>query len=469
MAKRLLSMDILRGWAILLMVIFHVFLNISHLVNTPIGSMGTIELILVAFIGIFIHWQTFFMLISAVVHWFTMSKMLKNGQSLGRILVKQLIFGFALYVFGFLREPFLSPWGMTGQWFASGGFNGGGTWYWNLWTFIYRAETLSNIGFSVMITAVLFVLLAQLNKIKLQEKFQSLIKIGILAGIAAFFIFFSDFMHNWAASISGFSDYNQMILTDAYIHSNLGTNGGYYIRWLINSLAAREFPLFPNYSLFLVGAIFGVLISQNEPKKRMLWYTGGIGGVLTLGGAAYWLFIDRFIDSLNPVFHIHPTGFILFSIGLQMVIVTIALRIFEFSPRMLVDRKRNRIVRVSRWIRRWGYFALTLFVFNIIEIIPRGALTLISVPLNNANPLIPVVDMRTAYQAQLGWTLIAVAAVVLMWEGIIRLICLAKGYPSFEFIFLALFKLGKKPIKKDPLNMQGNLKNVEPVLFVSRG
>ena len=61
-----------------------------------------------------------------------------------------------------------------------------------------------------------------------------------------------------------------------------------------------------------------------------------------------------------------------------------------------------------------------------------------------------------------------VGIVVLMWEGIIRLICLAKGYPSIEFVFLALFKLGKKPIKNDPLNLQGNLVAVEPIIFAPR-
>jgi hypothetical protein len=55
-----------------------------------------------------------------------------------------------------------------------------------------------------------------------------------------------------------------------------------------------------------------------------------------------------------------------------------------------------------------------------------------------------------------------------MWEGIIRLICLSKGYASFEFVFLALFKLGKKPIKNDPLNLQGNFYEVEPVIFADR-
>lgn len=38
--------------------------------------------------------------------------------------------------------------------------------------------------------------------------------------------------------------------------------------------------------------------------------------------------------------------------------------------------------------------------------------------------------------------------------------------PSIEFLFLALFKLSKKPIKRDPLNLEGNLREVEPILFV---
>lgn len=458
MAKRLVSMDMLRGWAILLMVVFHVFLNVSDLVTADILAVGIGKLILIAFIAIFIHWQTFFMMISAVVHWFTMSKMLKNGQSLGKIFLKQLIFGFALYVFGFLREPFLSPWGLTARYFWSGGIFQGGVWSWDQWVFIYRAETLSAIGLSVMITAVLFVGLSLLNKIKAQEKIQSLIKVLILAGLVAVFVFLAPAMHIWAKNFTGVNLY----AGDSYMYAGLDTNGGYYNRWLINSIAGLEFPLFPNFSCFLVGCIFGVLLSQEKPEKRILKYTTIIGAVLTLGGAAYWLFIDDFIHTLNVGFHLHPTGFVLFSIGLQMIIISIALRMYEFNHKMLDENRQRKMIKLSRWIRRWGVFALTIFVFNIIEIIPRGLVTIFTQ--NSTNPL----NYRGLYQTTLLWTLLMVGIVILMWEGIIRLICLAKGYPSIEFVFLALFKLGKKPIKKDPLNLQGNLREVEPILFVSR-
>ncbi|MHA1111169.1 MAG: hypothetical protein ACTSRE_08700 [Promethearchaeota archaeon] len=458
MAKRLVSMDMLRGWAILLMVIFHVFLNVSDLVHTPIPSMGIGSLILVAFIAIFIHWQTFFMMISAVVHWFTMSKMYKNGQSLGKIFFKQLIFGVALYIFGFLREPFLSPWGMTLPYFASGGLLGGGTWSWDRWTFLYRAETLSNIGFSVMVTAVIFVALAALNKTKLKEKARTLIKVGILAAIAAVFIFLAPMVHNWVNVYSGVDTLSMTLQTgETHWQSGLDLNNGYFNRWLLNSLGGREFPLFPNYANFLVGCSIGVLLSQEKPSRKILRYTLIAGLVLTLGGAAYWLFVDDFLSTLNVYFHIHPTGFIIFSLGLQMIIVTLALRFYEFNPKMLEEKRQKLMLKLSRWIRRWGMFALTIFVFNIIEFLPRGILTEIN----------PAVDYR-AGNLTLPWTLLMVGILLVLWEGIIRLICFAKGYASIEFVFLALFKLGKKPIKKDPLNIQGNLREVEPILFVSR-
>jgi len=453
--KRLVSMDMLRGWAILLMVVFHIFLNVSDLVIKA-GDLSTIgigELILVAFIAIFIHWQTFFMMISAVVHWFTMNRMLKNGQSLGKIFLKQLIFGLALYIFGFLREPFLSPWGMTANWYWSGGFVGG-TWNWAFWDFIYRAETLSCIGLSVIISAVLFVGLFYIDKIKLQEKFQSLIKIIVLIGLVAVFTFLAPMMHQWAINFTGVNLY----VGDNYMHAGLDINNGYYNRWLINSIAGLEFPLFPNFSSFLVGCIFGILIGQTKPTKRILIYTISIGIFLTLGGAAYWLFVDDFLVTLDVMFHIHPTGFVIFSIGLQMIIVTLAFRFYEFNPKMLREKRQRLMLKLSRWIRRWGIFALTIFVFNILEFVPRAIFTYIY----------PAINYRGLYLTTLPWTLLMVAIVVLMWEGIIRLLELFKGYGSIEWIFLSLFKLGKERVKGDPLNLQGNLREVEPVLFVTR-
>ena len=55
MAKRLVSMDIMRGWAILLMVIFHIFLNISDILNKlgDLSNVPIIELIIIAFVGKF--------------------------------------------------------------------------------------------------------------------------------------------------------------------------------------------------------------------------------------------------------------------------------------------------------------------------------------------------------------------------------------------------------------------------------
>ena len=119
-------MDILRGIALMLMVIFHIFLNISDLTTKALNSIASLtigELILVAFIAIFIHWQSFFCLISAIVHWYSMSKLLEKGISTSRILAKQMLFGGALYIFGFLREPFLSPWGILANWVYYGGFS----------------------------------------------------------------------------------------------------------------------------------------------------------------------------------------------------------------------------------------------------------------------------------------------------------------------------------------------------------
>ncbi|MBN2156794.1 MAG: hypothetical protein JW776_12195 [Candidatus Lokiarchaeota archaeon] len=463
MAKRLISMDILRGWAILLMVIFHVFLNVSDLVPVAVSdpfSLGLGKLILVVFISIFIHWQSLFLMISATVHWFTMSRMHENGQKLVKIFLKQLIFGIALYVFGFLREPLLSPWGITADWFRTGGFFADGTWSWDKWTFIYRAETLSNIGFSIVITAIIFTLFTLLKR----EKLQILIKVGILAIFAAVFIFVAPIVQNWVSNYAGVN----LQETEAYVISGLDTNNGYYNRWLLNSLAGREFPIFPNYGYFLIGCIFGLLLSQPNPSKKMLLYTSLVGVVLTLGGFAYWALLDMKLydfgtgtfnlGNIDLGFHVHPTGFVLFSIGLQMMIISIALRMYEFNHKLLRENRQSLMLRLSRWIRRWGVFALTIFVFNIFEIIPRGIFTIIY----------PAVDYRNIYQTSLGWTLIMVGLVVLMWEGIIRLICLLKGYTSVEFVFLVLFKFGKKPMKKDPLNLQGNLREVEPILFVSR-
>jgi uncharacterized membrane protein len=459
MAKRLVTFDLLRGYAIILMVVFHVFLNVSDLVAKAgnLSEIGIGELILVAFIAIFIHWQSLFMMISATVHWYSMTKALEKGVKPLKILLKQEIFGVALYIFGFLREPFLSPWGITQDYFRNGGLLGGASWSFDKWYFIYRAETLSSIGFSIIIASLIFYGLTFITKSKMKEKMQVFLKVSILVIIAGVFIVTAPAVQNWANIYTGVTDLGT---GEGYLRDNLDYHGGYYNRWFFNSIAGRDFPLFPNFSYFAAGCILGVFLTQTKPTIKMIRGFTLIGLVMTLGGAAYWLFIDDFLASLDVTFRIHPTGFVIFSIGLQWVLIMIFLRTFEFNKKLAANpAKMEKRLKRSRLVRRWGILALTIFVFNILEFVPRAYLTFVI-----DDPAIG--NFRTG-DTTLPWTLLCVVYLLLLWEVIIRLMEKLGGYLTIEWWFLVLVKGGlKKTNKKDPLNFQGILYDVEPVMFV---
>jgi len=450
--KRLISMDIIRGFALMLMVVFHVFLNVSDLVPkaSNLASLSILELILVAFVALFIHWQSLFLMVSAIVHWFSMSKMIEQGISPRKILIRQLVFGGSLYIFGFLREPFLSPWGIIAQWFGAGGLVTNTPIPWHLWGFIYRAETLSNIGMSIMLTSCIFALVSSQTVQKVANQRQTVIKIGLLGILAILFIFLSPAIQLWVDTISGVN----LQVGEAYMHDGFRNWFDYSNRWLLNTLAGRELPLFPNYSYFLVGSMIGVLLSQPTPSRKILLWGFICGIILTGAGAAYWLFVDQFLVTFDVGFHIHPVGFVIFSIGLQTILIMSFLAANEFNPRLLNERRLHRRLRNSRPFRRWGIMALTIFTFNMFEIVPRAIF----------DRILPNLGFRNG-NLTLPWTLLLIATLLVMWEGIIRLWELAKFKGTMEWFFLRLFKMGHHYNQADPLDIKGTLYNVEAILF----
>jgi hypothetical protein len=168
MAKRLLSFDFLRGFAIMCIVVFHLLLITCVLVTqaeTNPFSLPIAYLIITVFTIVFAHWRGLFLIISSVVNIYAMTNSIRNGTSPKKVWISQVKFGFLLWIFGMFREVFLNEWSIPMS-------TAGGTSFVNAflvyWQWIYLMEALEDIAWSIIITATVFYFLTKndgINKI----------------------------------------------------------------------------------------------------------------------------------------------------------------------------------------------------------------------------------------------------------------------------------------------------------------
>ncbi len=100
MSERIISFDILRGWAIIGNLIVHTFMlasQVQGIAETDPGSLNTLGIILMAIIIVFGHWRGLFLMMSAAIHIYVMYRKLKNGIPRHVILVQELFKGFIVF------------------------------------------------------------------------------------------------------------------------------------------------------------------------------------------------------------------------------------------------------------------------------------------------------------------------------------------------------------------------------------
>jgi hypothetical protein len=158
---------------------------------------------------------------------------------------------------------------------------------------------------------------------------------------------------------------------------------------------------------------------------------------------------------LDLNFHVHPRWFAFMSMGLQIPVVVAFFIWVEFSPKL----NQELWLKLTRYVRRFGIFTLTVYFFGIFDAIPRYIFSLFS---------IPGMDFIHRYGVTDLWAVILTLTVLILWS--ITLFVwdrVLKGYGSVEFLvgLIRPKKSGQKRNWKDPINLQGALWDVEMVTF----
>jgi len=453
--KRLTSIDFLRGIAIFFTLVFHfLFTNWDAFASPSIDGIleygGVAFLIFAIIVVIFIHWRGFFLMISAVVNFYSMERALKKGKNVMVIWVKQIIAGIVLILIGKLWATFMPYWGPVEIWSRSSEvFTQPWTTFLEAWEghkgMFYIIEAIESIGVMMIITSFLFLIFAIK---KLRDNWLVKLSISFVIGIAVIVV----------------TPYLQEVVVSNYA-VNITTGEGFrtFTTWNIwekiwrvpmNWFFGREAPLFPMIGSYFIGAGIGTILSQDKPKKKQLQWLYLVGGLLVVG-AVLEFFLNVGIENLDPGFHIHPRWFALLSAGLQIItIVGTVLRI-EFNQKI----NKEKWLKGTRFIRRFGVFALTAYFFSIGDMVIRFIF----------QAIFPNWDFISRYSLNWWWTIILVVILMASWHGVLYVWDrYAKGYMSWEFLVSLLRrpKGGHKRNWKDPINLKGILWDVEMISFV---
>lgn len=447
MARRLLTFDFLRGFAIIWIAVFHVLVLTCDLFpqakSDPFSLPFYYLAIMVACV-VFGHWRGFFLIISGVVHIHAMTTAIRKGADRKRVWLSQVTFGVALWGFGMFREVFLNEWSMPRSMLKGATFLEalGEQWAW-----IYLMEAIEAVAWAIIITSTVFFFLTANNGIEKTKR-----NAIIFGALALFAVFFAPVLNQMVTAHYGVNVARKGPEDLDFLH------GIGYVFWFFKApFIGYCSPLFPMLGYSFTGVVVGLLLTgRNVPRTLPRNVSLAAVGLIVFGALWLWL-VTGLPEDLGKLitFQFHPTWFVFVATGMQLLMITGMLRLIEFNPRVNVQTA----LRWTKPGRRWGVTALTVYSFLCVEYLVRAGMGLV----------FPQFDWMADNTLPFGWTVFLIAVVLLVWDVTLRLWEQVNFKYSFEWLLTWLAKRNK-PFKRfdrgDLMNVQGILRDPMPVLFV---
>jgi hypothetical protein len=438
--KRIITIDVLRGAAIILMILFHTWLNVMDLDILNDLNLSEINPILVALAVIFFFLgrsRTLFLFISAIIHQYKFMKSLNEGKNPERLLYNGIIKGVIVFLLGVFREGVLSPWGAINSLILTGHANK------TVYRLAYICETLQIIGLSIIFLSVISYI-----SFKKQWHKDAVFTSSFLIILALVFLFLAPTIHE---SVNNFIGYD-ITRIGSYNH-NFRNTAEYFTRFFWMSIAGVESPIFPNFFVTCIGGIYGYFLAKPNLDKNFL-INSFLGGTLSiLFGVIQLAFIDNL--HIDFWFRVFPTWFMLINMGVQIYLLTTILAIFEFRKKANLDR----YARWTRYIRRWSIVGLTIYMIQFADLFIRMFCT----------NLIGV-DFTTRHQQGFGWSIFMMFVAFLFFDAIIRIWERFHFIGTFEWIMIEFTRLlvGRKHYNSARMKVKESLYEVEPISLAQK-
>jgi uncharacterized membrane protein len=364
MKKRLYSLDIFRGLAIMMVIIFHRFMydwpGVNFFFEEDTGFLMMPWLTAIMF---FAGMGGIFSMISGVVTSYSTYNRVSSGKGNKKMIFYAALFSFLwLTIVDYIRKFLFSTksyWEPTDN-YLYGIITGSlleGTLVIPQLELLYYTSTLAIIGLSGFIVPTLMILLSRKGGIEKVRR----IKI-IFGTLAAIILITTPFLS---------------ILLDPIV-VDLFVSGNDLLGFLLALLVSPYFPIFPILAYALLGGIIGISLARDE-KKRNITITWLVIGFALLSIGNYIL-----ISALTR-FSFYNYNFVRFmQLGVYIMIIIILIRVIDLKPL----EKQEKIAKKFKPVIMFGRASLTIFVFEaFLATIFHVILNLI-IPGWNAEPFV---------------------------------------------------------------------------------
>jgi len=359
--KRYISLDVLRGLAIIGVFSFHL-MNLSYdyeavLAGDP-GIIFYIILIPLYFIGEF---DVLFTCLSATVNTISIDRkwdqIIGNWQGDPRegkkhafrtILKTQLIRGLFIALLAYVAESLLNHmllYTILGEVNAvEEGVR-----------MLFRAHILWLIGVGLIVTSFIYLLM------KRADWSRKRIILTFIFISASILLIVTPFLQ-WLYPTLGFPNKSQ----DFWQTTPWGTN---ILRIVLAPFIKDDFPFFPDVSVMFIGVIIGFLISKEQVEKRHLNRFFLVSIFLFIAGAGLFIVEELVKDSLNLLNIEIKAGVYLMTTGGAILAILIFL--------YLIDICRGRKQVKLFYFQRFGNLSLSLWMLQWVMVFPIMLLQLI--------------------------------------------------------------------------------------------
>ncbi len=344
-SSRFVSFDILRGFAIFFMVFIHSIMtsyDYSWIEQNPsiISDLPVLFIIIIAIIGYFGMWVSFFVILSASVNSYVMTKKAREGTKHKNILFKQILTGFLILLAGRLKNQLIGYEGYLGRSIIEGSFQSASLLWEGFWIF----GPLDIIGLCIIITSVIHYLL-MINS-GYEKYIRNIIVYGIL-GVSVLVV--TPFFSSWSDSIiNSFEPFSLK-------------------KWFLLILVDAKDPIFPYLLSSFLGSILGIVLEKPENRKKQI-ILGGIILILILSIVSTILIIFNVANDFPQSILLKPPElptYLFLTIG-QIAMIMFVFGLIEFRGKA-TNFANNRFLR---FIRLWSIISLTIFVIDIFQLFP---------------------------------------------------------------------------------------------------
>lgn len=340
--KRLILIDFMKGIFILCVIFIHSLgFNILEDVNFTIDSLP-LGLAIIAYpMGILGTWTGFFYLTSGVLLSYIIHHQLLEKKAIRSIILSFMLTTIGilithyLYVIFFIHPPFyFSSYHslITGS-LRLGVFTNFST------ELLFFSSALLGIALSILLTGVIILLYSGLFWFIDGKKIDRKIY-GFLLIVAVIILCISPILVEILTPLI-----NYEISPANFVFSTL-------LSWFI----APRFPVFPMVGYTLIGAIFGITLAKKEPW-HFIKYLGISIGVISI---AISLLLIPFLGIPDYNVAVIAVNLNFLNIGIMSLILTLGIWVFELKNYKL----KMKLVNKTIWVRRFGMFTLTIFLFE---------------------------------------------------------------------------------------------------------